>query len=99
MGDLSLSLEPSAKLGGNGGTEVMHVMARSARKGRRDADDAEACVVASTVTLPLVVAYFCSCCRKGNFQALMCSTTRRQRHGDSDARQLDAKTPFEVKRL
>ena len=37
----------------------MHVMARSAKKGRRDAEaaeDAEACVVASTVTLPLVVA-------------------------------------------
>ena len=35
------------------------MMARSAKKGRRDAEDAEdaeACMVGSTVTLPLVVA-------------------------------------------
>jgi hypothetical protein len=37
----------------------MHVMARRAKKGRRgaeDAKDAEACVVGSAITLPLVVA-------------------------------------------
>ena len=64
----------------------MHVMAKSAKKGRRDAEDAEvaeacvvACMVVSMITLPLVVALFCSCCRKVNFQALVCSPTRRQR--------------------
>ena len=39
--------------------ELMHVVARSAKKGRRDAEDAEdaeACVVGSVITLPLVVA-------------------------------------------
>ena len=39
--------------------ELLHVMARSAKKGRRaakDAEDAEACVVGSVITLPLVVA-------------------------------------------
>ena len=37
----------------------MHVVARSAKNGRRDAEDAEvaeACVVGSVITLPLVVA-------------------------------------------
>ena len=29
---------------------------KSAKKGRRDAEDAEACVVGSVITLPLVVA-------------------------------------------
>ena len=63
-----------------------HVAAKSAKKGRRDAKDAEdaeacvmACMLVSMITLPLVVALFCSCCRKGNFQALVCSPTRRQR--------------------
>ena len=32
------------------------VVAKSAKKGRRDAEDAEACVVVSMITLPLVVA-------------------------------------------
>ena len=40
--------------------EHLHVVAKSAKKGRRDAKDAEACVVAcmvvSMITLPLVVA-------------------------------------------
>ena len=39
--------------------ELMHVVAKSAKKGRRDAEDAEdaeACVVVSVITLPLVVA-------------------------------------------
>ena len=70
--------------------EHLHVMARSAKKGRRDAEDAEdveacvvACMVVSMITLPLVVALFCSCCRKGNFQALVCSPTRMQRYGAS----------------
>ena len=68
--------------------EHLHVMARSAKKGRRDAKDAEdaeacvvACMVVSMITLPLVVALFCSCYRKGNFQALVCTTTRMQRRG------------------
>ena len=63
---------------------------KSAKKGRRDAKDAEdaeacvvACMVVSMITLPLVVALFCSCCRKGNFQALVCSSTRMQRRGAS----------------
>ena len=63
---------------------------KSAKKGRRDAKDAEdaeacvvACMVVSMITLPLVVALFCSCCRKGNFQALVCSPTRMQRRGAS----------------
>ena len=32
------------------------MVAKSAKKGRRDAEDAEACVVGSVITLPLVVA-------------------------------------------
>jgi hypothetical protein len=38
---------------------LMHEVARRAKKGRRDAkvaEDAEACVVVSVITLPLVVA-------------------------------------------
>ena len=32
------------------------MVAKSAKKGRRDTEDAEACVVGSVITLPLVVA-------------------------------------------
>ncbi len=52
---------------------------RKGRRGRRAC--VMACMVVSMITLPLVVALFCSCCRKGNFQALVCSPTRRQRRG------------------
>ena len=77
------------------------MVAKSAKKGRRDAEDAEACVVVYVIALPLVVAYFCSCCRKGNFQALVCTTTKKAkarslcmwcqdvRSGTLDARRLN----------
>ena len=73
---------------GERGSSPLRAVARfkSAKKGRRDAKDAEvaeACMVVSMITLPLVVALFCSYCHKGNFQALVCAPTRMQRRGAS----------------